>query len=134
MLHSFPTRRSSDRADRLLVAAAANGLADAVTFIIKRSIAYEQSGRGGRSLPLLDAAVTARPSEAELRMFRGRYRMEAHDCAGALDDFRTAIAARPENALAYAASGLAQACLGDEAGARASFARAHALDPNQPIP
>ena len=67
-------------------------------------------------------------------MFRGRYRMEAHDCAGALEDFRNAIAARPENALAYAASGLAQACLGDEAGARASFARAHALDPNQPIP
>jgi len=130
----FDAGRDLDRADRLLVAAAANGLADAVTFIIKRSIAYEQSGRGGRSLHLLDAAVTARPAEPELRMFRGRYRMEAHDCAGALDDFRTAITARPENALAYAASGLAQACLGDEAGARASFARAHALDPNQPIP
>jgi len=130
----FDAGRDLDRADRLVVAAAANGLADAVTFIIKRSIVYEQSGRGGRSLHLLDAAVTARPSEPELRMFRGRYRMEAHDCTGALDDFKTAIAARPENALAYAASGLAQACLGDEAGARASFTRAHALDPNQPIP
>jgi tetratricopeptide (TPR) repeat protein len=130
----FDTGRDLDRADRLLISAAANGLADAVTFIIKRSIAYEKSGKSGRSLQLLDAAVTARPSEAELRMFRGRYRMEAHDCVGALDDFRTAIAARPENPLAYAASGLAQACLGDEAGARASFARAHALDPNQPVP
>jgi Flp pilus assembly protein TadD len=130
----FDAGRDPDRADRLLIAAAANGLADAVTFIIKRSIAYEQSGRGGRNLQFLDAAVEARPSEPELRMFRGRYRMEAHDCSGALDDFRNAIAARPENALAYAASGLAQACLGDEAGARASFARAHALDPNQPVP
>jgi hypothetical protein len=130
----FDAGRDLDRADRLLVSASANGLTDAVTFTIKRSIVYEQGGHADRSLRLLDAAVTARPSEAELRMFRGRYRMEAHDCAGALDDFRAAIAARPENALAYAASGLAQACLGDEAGARASFARAHALDPNQPIP
>jgi Flp pilus assembly protein TadD len=130
----FDAGRDLDRADRLLISAAANGFADAVTFIIKRSIAYEKGGKSGRSLHLLDAAVMARPSETELRMFRGRYRMEAHDCAGALDDFRIAITARPENALAYAASGLAQACLGDEAGARASFARAHALNPNQPVP
>ena len=130
----FNAGRDPDRADQLLVRAAANGLADAVPFIIKRSIAYEQSGHGNRNVRLLDAAVNARPSEPELRMFRGRYRMDAHDCAGALDDFTSVTAARPQNALAYAAAGLAQACLGNETGAHASFARAHALDPNQPMP
>ena len=129
----FGANRDLDRADRLLVASMQNGLADAVTFIVTRSLAYQRDGRSERSLRLLDAAVGAAPSEAELRMFRGRYRMDAHDCAGALADFRVAEEARPNDALTYASAAVAQMCLGDEPGARASIERSLQLDPNQPM-
>jgi Flp pilus assembly protein TadD len=66
-------------------------------------------------------------------MFRGRYRMDAHDCAGALDDFRAAQAGRPNDPLVYASTALAQMCLGDDAAARTSIERSLQLDPNQPM-
>ena len=56
------------------------------------------------------------------------------DCAGALEDFRVAQATRPNDALAWASTGLAQMCLGDQAAAQQSLARAHALDPRMPLP
>jgi Flp pilus assembly protein TadD len=77
--------------------------------------------------------VAAIPSDAELRLFRGRYRMDAHDCPGALDDFRAAEESRPDNALEFASAALAQMCMGDESGARASIERSLQLDPNQPM-
>ena len=69
----------------------------------------------------------------ELRMFRGRYRIDAHDCAGALEDFQAAERLRPNDPIAFASAGLAQMCLGDRAGAQASFQRSLAIDPNQPM-
>ena len=65
-------------------------------------------------------------------LFRGRYRVERGDCAGAVDDFRRAVRLSPENAGAFASMGLAQLCAGDAAGGRASFQRSLQLDPNQP--
>ena len=65
-------------------------------------------------------------------MFRGRYRMDRHDCTGALEDFLSAE--QGNNALAFASAGLAQMCLGDSTAARASFARARELDPTLQLP
>lgn len=129
----FNANRDPDRSDALLLAALQNGLADATTYVVARSLAYQRKGRADRSLRLLDSAVSAAPNDAELRMFRGRYRMESRDCAGALSDFRSAEEARLNNALAYASAAIAQMCLGDEAGARASIERSLQIDPNQPM-
>lgn len=129
----FNANRDLNRADDLLVKALQNGLSDAVTFVVTRSIAYENQHRGDRSLKLLNAAVLVAPTESELHMFRGRYRMEAHDCSGALDDFRSAEAEHPTVALAYTSAALAQMCLGDDAAARSSIEQSLQLDPNQPV-
>jgi Flp pilus assembly protein TadD len=129
----FGANRDLDRADRLLVASMQNGLADAVKFIVTRSLAYQRDGRGERNLRLLDAAVGSAPSEPELRMFRGRYRMDGHDCPGALADFRAAEHERPNDALIFASEAVAEMCLGDDASARASIERSLQLDPNQPM-
>ena len=129
----FNAHRDLDRADALLVAALQNGLGDAVTFVVTRSIAYEQQHHGDRSLRLLNAAVAVAGTDPELRMFRGRFRMDAHDCTAALDDFRSAQGAHPHDPLAYASAALAQMCLGDDAAARASIERSLQLDPNQPV-
>ena len=124
----FDAKRDLDRSDALLIGALQNGLADAPRFVIQRSIAYKND----RSLPLLEKAVAALPNNAELRLFRGRYRMDRKDCDGALADF---VAAEPgNNALAFASAGLAQMCLGDSAAAQASFARARELDPTLQLP
>ena len=129
----FDANRDLDRADRLLVSALQNGLSDSVRFIVTRALGYQRGGRADRSLRLLDAAVSAVPSEPELRVFRGRYRMEAHDCPGALEDFRAVEQARPNDALAFASAAAAEMCLGDDAAAKASLERSLQLDPNQPV-
>jgi len=129
----FDAGRDLDRADQLLIDALANGLNDAGTYVVTRTIAYERTGRASRNLPLLNAAVTAAPNDAAIRMFRGRYRMDSHDCNGALDDFRAAETAQPRNALTFASAAVAELCLGDETAARASIERSLQLDPNQPV-
>jgi Flp pilus assembly protein TadD len=123
-----------DRADALLIGALRAGLADGVKYVIRRSIAYHRTGRAARSLALLDAAAGISPDDPELRLFRGRYRMDRRDCAGALEDFRAAQRTRPNDATVWASTALAQMCLGDGAGARESLTRAHALDPQIPLP
>jgi tetratricopeptide (TPR) repeat protein len=130
----FDAGRDFDRADALLIDALKNGLADGAKYVIARSINYNRSGRAPRALALLDAAVGAVPGDPELHLFRGRYRMDRHDCAGALEDFRAALYAPANGALAWASAGFAQMCLGDEEGARTSFARARALDPRVAVP
>jgi tetratricopeptide (TPR) repeat protein len=129
----FNANRDADRSDALLVAALKNGLGDAPSYVVARSLVYQRSGRADRRLRLLDASITAAPDVAELHLFRGRYRMAAHDCSGALADFRSAEETSPSNALAFASAALAQMCLGDEASARASIERSLQLDPNQPM-
>jgi type I phosphodiesterase/nucleotide pyrophosphatase/tetratricopeptide repeat protein len=121
-------KRDPQRSDDLLIAALQNGLADGTKYVIQRSLAYKNE----RSLALLEKAVAAAPNDSELRIFRGRYRMDRHDCNGALADFIAAEASN--NALAYASAGLAQMCLGDSAAAQASFAKARQLDPSLQLP
>jgi len=105
-----------------------------VKYMVARSISYNRTGRAARSLALLDAALSVSPQDPELRLFRGRYRMDGRDCAGALEDFRVAQRGRPNDGAVWASVGIAQMCLGDENGARESLRRAHALDPRIPLP
>jgi len=128
----FDTGQQLDRSDGLLVKSLSNGLPEGSRFVIARSIQYQRTGKRDRALRLLDEAIRVRNDEAELRLFRGRYRLERQDCRGALDDFENASRTRPD-AIGLASVGLARMCLGDTAGARSSFAQSLQLDPNQPM-
>jgi len=79
---------------------------------------------------LLDEAIAIDPGQSHWLAMRGRYRMEKHDCRGALDDFQRALAG--DDAVLYASIGAAELCLGEEREARAAFEKSLAIDPNQP--
>jgi len=121
-----------DRSDALLVQAFGGGIPDGAKTLIGRAIAYHRGGDAARSLQLMNAAVAANGREPELWLFRGRYRIDANDCRGAIQDFDRAIALAPENAAAFGAAGVARVCAGDKPGARRAFERALELDPAQP--
>jgi len=120
-----------DRSDALLVRAFGGGMPDGARTVIGRAIAYQRNGDATRSLRLMNAAVAANGRDPELWLFRGRYRIEAGDCRGAIQDFDRTIALAPENAGAFGASGIARLCTGDRAGARRAFERALQLDSSQ---
>jgi Tfp pilus assembly protein PilF len=128
----FAQQKSLDKSDGLLVRAFANGLPEGNRYLIGRAIGYQRSGQVDRALKLLTDAAAAKPDEPEVWLFRGRYRMERQDCAGALTDFARATKLAPSNPAAYASQGVAQMCMNDAAGARTSFTRSLELDPNQP--
>ncbi|MDQ6800231.1 MAG: alkaline phosphatase family protein [Acidobacteriota bacterium] len=130
----YDAKRDLDRSDALLIGALQNGMTDAARYAISRAIAYQRASLADRSLRLLDQAIAISPATADLRLFRGRYRMDRHDCAGALEDFRMAEQSKPNAPIAWASAGFAQMCIGDAAGARDSFARARQLDPTIPVP
>ena len=120
-----------ERSDALLVQACGGGMPDGAKTVIGRAIAYQRNGDVARSLRLMNAAVAANGREPELWLFRGRYRIEAGDCRGAVQDFDKTIALAPDHAGAFGASGVARLCAGDRAGARRAFERALQLDPSQ---
>jgi len=91
----FQLKTDLDRSDALLVQAFAGGLPDSRRYLVERGIAYQRSGSPQRSLRLMQAAIEAKPDALEPRLFRGRYRVEAGDCAGALADFQAAVAMAP---------------------------------------
>ncbi|HEX2832707.1 MAG TPA: alkaline phosphatase family protein [Thermoanaerobaculia bacterium] len=128
----FQENRDLDRADELLVRAFAAGLPEGRKFLIGRAIGYQRNGAAARSLRLLEQAVSSKPDDVELRLFRGRYRIDAQDCNGALEDFRAAMQLDPGNAVPYASAGVAEICLGRMEDAKRSFARSLSIDPNQP--
>ena len=121
-----------DRSDEMLVRALSHGLPDGPKLLIGRAIGYQRSGQANRSLALMNAALKTRPDEADLWLFRGRYRVEAQECAGAAADFERAERLAPQNAPAYASEGVARLCAGDKGAARRAFTRSLELDPNQP--
>lgn len=128
----FETNGDLDRADRLAVESFAAGLPSGGPLLVGRARAYHDSGRLPRSVALLDGALAARPADAELRLFRGRYRVEAGDCRGAADDFASATSSRPDDSVAWASLGMARLCLGDGPGAATALRRSLAIDPEQP--
>ena len=121
-----------DRSDAMLVRALAHGLPDGPKLLIGRAIGYQRAGQADRSLALVNAALEAQPDEAELWLFRGRYRVDAHECAGAAADFERAERLAPTSAPAYASEGVARLCAGDKGAARRAFTRSLEIDPNQP--
>jgi Flp pilus assembly protein TadD len=116
----------------LLLRAVAHSLPDGPKLLIGRAIGYQRSGHTDRSLAIVSAALEARPKEPELWLFRGRYRVEAQDCRGAVSDFDQAEKLQPDNAAAFASDGVASLCAGDRGRAARAFQRSLALDPNQP--
>ena len=129
----FDRHEQLDRADELLASALADGLPDAPKYVIERAIKYHRGGDPGRSLRLLESAVAAQPQNATLHIFRGRYRVELKNCAGALEDFRAAQEIKPDDPVAFASAGLASLCLGNQSDAKMYFRKSLALDPNQPM-
>jgi len=123
---------SLDKSDALLVRAFANGLPEGTKYLIGRAIGYQRNGQADRSISLLNQAAAAKPNEPDVWLFRGRYRVERGECAGAVDDFRQAARLTPNNAAVYASQGLAELCAGNSAAARTSFQKSLQLDPNQP--
>lgn len=121
-----------DRADELLLRAVGSGLPDGSRFLIGRAIGYQRAGQGARSLVLLERAVETVPQERELRLFRGRYRVEAGDCRGALADFEAAVGLGAPEPSAHASAALAHLCLGDRVAAAREAHRSLELEPDQP--
>ncbi len=121
-----------ERSDDLLLRAFTGGMPDGARYLIGRAIAYQRKGDAARSLKLISTAAAARPRDAELWLFKGRYEVEANACVAAVRDFDRAIALAPDNPAAYTASALARLCTGDRAGARRAFEHSLQLDPAQP--
>jgi tetratricopeptide (TPR) repeat protein len=128
----FAQNQSLDKSDALLVRAFAHGLPEGTKYLIGRAIGYQRNGRIDRSLRLLDQAAAAKADEPEVWLFRGRYRVEANQCQGAINDFQQAARLDAKNAGAFASLGIAQLCAGDRRAARSSFEHSLRLDPNQP--
>jgi Flp pilus assembly protein TadD len=128
----FERGAEARRSDALLLDALGHGLPDGAQQVVRRAIAVKRAGDSARARRLLDGAVRVLDGDAELWLFRGRYRVEAEDCRGALADFARAASLAPERAAVWAASGVARLCLGDRAGARRDLERSLGLDPNQP--
>jgi Flp pilus assembly protein TadD/predicted AlkP superfamily pyrophosphatase or phosphodiesterase len=126
--------RGSDlnRSDEMLMRALRHGLPDGPKLVIGRAIGYQRAGQADRSLSLVNAALKTRQDEAELWLFRGRYRVEAQECAGAAADFERAERLAPDHAPAFASEGVARLCAGDKNAARRAFTRSLEIDPNQP--
>ncbi len=120
-----------DAADAYLVRALVSELPEGVGFAVGRAIGYQRAGMLPRSLALLDRAVEARPEAKELWLFRGRYRVESQNCAGALEDFRRAALLAPTDPAVHSSAAMAALCLGDRAAARQALERSLELDPSQ---
>ncbi len=89
------TESEPERADALLLGALADGLGDGARIVVSAASAHQQAGDSGRARRLIDGAIERRPADPGLRVLRGRARLEARDCAGALDDFEQARRAAP---------------------------------------
>ncbi|HKO01408.1 MAG TPA: tetratricopeptide repeat protein, partial [Thermoanaerobaculia bacterium] len=87
-----------------------------------------------RAAQLLDRAIAIDTNEPRWLLMRGRYALERHDCAGALNDFRRAEPLAQNDAILFASIGAAELCLGNDAAARTAFDRSLQIDPNQPLP
>jgi Flp pilus assembly protein TadD len=121
-----------DRSDDLLARAVAANMPEGVKYLVGRAIGYQRASELARSVALLDRAVAARPEEKEYWLFRGRYRVEAGNCQGAVTDFEQAAKLAPDDPAVYSSEALAHLCLGDRDSAISSFRHSLAIDPNQP--
>jgi Flp pilus assembly protein TadD len=125
------TESDPARADALLLDALAHGLGDGPRIVAAAAQAHQQSGDAARARRLIDGAADRAPDDPGLRILRGRLRLEARNCAGALADFDAARRLVPKAALAHGLAGTALLCLGREAEGRAALEKSLELDPSQ---
>jgi Flp pilus assembly protein TadD len=117
--------------DRLLLHALANGLGDGARIVASAALTYAQEGDPKRARRLMEGAVPRDPEDPLLRYHRGRMRLEARECAPALEDFRKLRDLTPNAAIAHGLYGTALLCLGRPAEGRAALERSLELDPSQ---
>lgn len=125
------TESDPAQADALLLRALANGLGNGVAIVVSAASAHHRAGDAARARRLIDGAIDRVPDDPQLRLIRGRVRIEARDCAGALADFEAALRAAPQVAMLHGLAGTAMLCLGRTAEGRAALERSLALDPSQ---
>ena len=121
----------SDRADALLLGALADGLAEGPSRVMEIIVQVLQRGDTARAQRLLDGAIGHAPNDPQLRITRGRLRIERRDCQGAYEDFDAARRAAPGLAAAHGLAGTALMCLGRPVEARRAFERSLEIDPSQ---
>jgi hypothetical protein len=92
------------------------------------SLLVARSRTASDHIALLNRSIESHATD-DARLLRGRYRLEAHDCAGALADFG---AITRETALRWASIAAAEGCLGHENRAVDAAKKSLALDPDQP--
>jgi Flp pilus assembly protein TadD len=119
------------RSDQLLLDALANGLGDGARIVASAALTYAQEGDPKRARRILEGAVPRAPEDPVLRYHRGRMRLEARECAPALEDFRKLRDLTPGAAIAHGLYGTALLCLGRAAEARAAFEKSLEIDPQQ---
>jgi tetratricopeptide (TPR) repeat protein len=125
-------QKQRERSDELLVRAFAAGYVDGERQTIERALFDHRAGDTAGALALLDRALGAKGDSAPLHLFRGRFRVDRRECAGALDDFRAAESLAPADPAAPASAGMALLCLGRKDEAIASLRRSLNLNPDQP--
>lgn len=118
-----------ERSDELLARALARGLPDGTKLVLGRAIARERAGEIARSLALLDRALARAPGEAELWLYRGRYRVQSGDCDNAVLDLARAAELAPGESDVFATAALAHLCAGNRPGAISALRRALELAP-----
>jgi Flp pilus assembly protein TadD len=119
------------RADALLLGALKDGLGNGVAIVASAASAHHKAGDPARARRLIDGAIERLPADPQLRLIRGRLRIEERDCAGASTDFQAALAAAPQSAMLHGLAGTALLCLGREGEGRAALERSLQLDPSQ---
>lgn len=95
--------------------------------ILREQTRVDDAERAFREALAIDPAyLSARRNLDDLLSVRGVSRLRAHDCRGALSDFRGVAR---ESALLWTGIAAAEGCLGHEAEARKAMDRAMTLDP-----
>jgi len=121
-----------DDADRELWAAVDKGLRDAERSVDRAAADYEGLGMEGRAEALLARAVGRFPDHEPLWVHLMVSRIRLERCAAAVEAGREAAPRFPDSAPVHAFLGVAAACAGDAATARAALERSLALNPDQP--
>jgi len=127
----FETRRF-DEADRELWRAVELGLRDGAGSVARAAADYEAAGEPARAVDLLGEATRRFPGDRRLALHRLALLVTTGRCPEAVTAGRQAVGRFPEDADVHGFLGLAAACAGDTATARAAFERSLALAPDQP--
>jgi tetratricopeptide (TPR) repeat protein len=127
----FETRRF-DEADRELWRAVELGLRDGAGAVARAATDYETAGEPARAVGLLGEATRRFPDDRRLALHRLALLVTTGRCPEAVTAGKETAGRFPEDADVHGFLGLAAACAGDDATARAAFERSLALAPDQP--